>query len=131
MYRSRLSSRLTSGRSSTPRTTLKIAALAPMPSASVTTTVAASPFARVSERRAKRRSERKLIIGTVPSPACCHENTKPRNELLSHALGPPVERRSYSLGRQRILTQPHADRVEHRVGNGGGSGRDHFLARAG
>ncbi len=52
----RSSSRLTSGRRSTPRTTLKIAALAPMPSASVTTTVAARPLARRSERRANRMS---------------------------------------------------------------------------
>jgi hypothetical protein len=33
-----------------------MAALAPMPSASVTTTVAASPFARASERRPMRMS---------------------------------------------------------------------------
>jgi hypothetical protein len=47
---------LTSGRSSTPRTTLKMAALAPMPSASVMTTVTAMPFARSSERRPMRMS---------------------------------------------------------------------------
>ena len=41
---------------STPRTTLKIAALAPMPSASVTTTVAARPLTRRSARIANRMS---------------------------------------------------------------------------
>ena len=56
MYTSRLSSRLTSGLRRTPRTTLKIDALAPMPSASVRMTVADSPLARASERRANLRS---------------------------------------------------------------------------
>src|SRR4029077_5545222 len=51
-YISRSSPRLTSGRSSTPRTSVKIAALAPIPSASVSTTVMASPLVRASERRA-------------------------------------------------------------------------------
>src|SRR5256884_5708912 len=40
---SRSSSRLTSGRRSTPRTRVKIAALAPMPRARVSTTVITSP----------------------------------------------------------------------------------------
>src|ERR1039457_5253122 len=46
------SSRFTNGRSRTPRTRVKIAALAPMPSASVKTTVIVSPLAPASERRA-------------------------------------------------------------------------------
>ena len=49
------------GRRSTPRTTLKMAALAPMPSASVRTTVRASPLTRPRDRSAKRRSVMKLI----------------------------------------------------------------------
>src|SRR5580658_10142023 len=52
----RFSSRLTSGRRSTPRTTLKIAALAPMPSASVRITVIARPLVCARERRATFRS---------------------------------------------------------------------------
>jgi hypothetical protein len=52
----RSSSRLTSGRSSTPRTTLNTAAFAPMPRPSVTMTVAARPLARNSERTANRMS---------------------------------------------------------------------------
>src|SRR5258706_10165482 len=59
---SRLSSRLTSGRRRTPRTTLKIDALAPIPSASVTTTVAESPLARLRERSANLRSRRRVIL---------------------------------------------------------------------
>src|SRR6476620_5430946 len=39
-----------------------MAALAPIPSASVRITVAARPFARASERRANRRSVRRFII---------------------------------------------------------------------
>ena len=58
---SRSSSRLTSGRRRTPRTTLKMAALAPMPSARVTITVIARPLTLASDRRAKRISVRKLI----------------------------------------------------------------------
>src|SRR6516225_1073495 len=48
----RSSSRFTSGRSRTPRTSVKIAALAPIPSASVRTTISVSPLALASERRA-------------------------------------------------------------------------------
>src|SRR5215510_128461 len=59
---SRSASRLTSGLSSTPRTTLKIAALAPIPSASVRTTVMVNPLARASDRRAKRRSVIQLML---------------------------------------------------------------------
>src|SRR5882724_10918249 len=54
----RFSSALTSGRRSTPRTKLKMAALAPMPNASVSTTVIASPLVRPSERSATLRSPR-------------------------------------------------------------------------
>src|SRR5215831_14633196 len=61
MYSNLLSSRLTRGRRSTPRTRLKMAALAPMPSANVTITVKASPLARPSERRANFISRRKVI----------------------------------------------------------------------
>src|SRR5215469_11177934 len=46
----RLSSRLTSGRNNTPRTRVKMAAFAPMPSAKVKTTVMVRPLVRASER---------------------------------------------------------------------------------
>jgi hypothetical protein len=59
---------LTSGRSSTPRTTLKMAALAPMPSASVRATVIARPLLRASERAANFSSCRK-VIGSLGSEA--------------------------------------------------------------
>src|SRR5262245_45408908 len=52
----RSSSRLARGLSSTPRTTLKMAALAPIPRASVVTTVSASPLARSRDRNAYFRS---------------------------------------------------------------------------
>src|SRR6266852_1833139 len=58
----RFSSRLTSGRRSTPRTRVKIAALAPMPSASVSATVMARPLVRVSERSATLKSRRNDIF---------------------------------------------------------------------
>src|SRR5437867_560503 len=59
---SRSWSRLTSGRSSTPRTTLKMAALAPMPRARVKTTVKVRPLARIRERSANLRSVIRLIV---------------------------------------------------------------------
>src|SRR5262245_39898480 len=59
---SRSWSRLTSGFNSTLRTTLKIAALAPMPSASVTTTVKARPLTRVRDRKAMRKSAMRFMI---------------------------------------------------------------------
>jgi hypothetical protein len=59
---------LTSGRSSTPRTTLKIAALAPMPSASVTTTVAARPLARRRERKPIRMSRPRAAAASSQRP---------------------------------------------------------------
>src|SRR5215469_12005259 len=58
----RSSSRFTSGRSRTPRTSVKIAALAPMPKAKVTTTVKVSPFAPANDRSADLRSRRKAEI---------------------------------------------------------------------
>src|SRR5882724_7480277 len=66
----RFSSRLTSGRSRTPRTRLKMAALAPMPSASVATTVMVSPFVRANERAANFTSFRKVMQSLlfVPPP---------------------------------------------------------------
>src|SRR5687767_5119666 len=57
----RSSSRFTSGRSRTPDTTLKIAALAPIPSASVATTVIARPLTLESDRSAKRKSASRLM----------------------------------------------------------------------
>src|SRR6267154_2607063 len=62
----RVSSRLTSGRKSTPRTRVKIAALAPMPRARVSTTVIASPLVRASERSATLKSRRKDICFLHP-----------------------------------------------------------------
>src|SRR4051794_26373751 len=55
----RSSSRLFSGRKSTPRTRAKIAAFAPMPSARVRITVTVRPLARPRERRAYFRSPAK------------------------------------------------------------------------
>src|SRR5579859_7320858 len=55
-----LSSRLTSGRSRTPRTRLNMAALAPIPSASVRTTARDRPLARPSDRAAALRSRRNI-----------------------------------------------------------------------
>src|ERR1041384_2833298 len=50
-----------SGRSSTPSTTLKIAALAPMPSARVRRTTAVKPGVRASPRRERRRSRSRVF----------------------------------------------------------------------
>src|SRR5271156_89591 len=66
MYMSRFSSRLTSGLSSTPRTSVKMAAFAPIPSASVRITMVASPLLRISEWNATLRS-RKNDMFIVPS----------------------------------------------------------------
>src|SRR5687768_9744416 len=75
---SRFSSRLTSGRNRTPRTTLKMAALAPIPKASVTTTVIARPLTRPSERSANLKSVMKLINGlrsSTPEPGVASGKT--------------------------------------------------------
>src|SRR4029077_6067461 len=61
----RFSSRVTSGFRSTPRTSVKIAAFAPMPSASVRITMVASPLLRISEWNATLRS-RKNDMFLVP-----------------------------------------------------------------
>ncbi len=60
----RSSSRFTSGVSSTPRTTLKMAALAPMPSPSVMMTASASPLAPVSDRTPTRMSRAKSAVAS-------------------------------------------------------------------
>ena len=74
MYMSRFSSRLTSGLSSTPRTSVKMAALAPMPSASVRVTMVASPLLRISEWNATLRSRKNdmflLPLGVYQHHAC-------------------------------------------------------------
>src|SRR6266404_6361957 len=64
---SRSSSRLTRGLRSTPRTSVKIAALAPMPSASVRITMSASPCVRMSEWKATLRTRRNDMLLT---PSC-------------------------------------------------------------
>src|SRR5215471_5366381 len=85
---SRSSPRFTSGRSRIPRTSVKIAAFAPMPSASVRMTVIDSPFALHSERTAtfkslKNSSGRKLImylqtsVNRVREPALLLSNRAP------------------------------------------------------
>src|SRR5260370_35768223 len=68
MYMSRLPSRLTSGLSSTPRTSVKMAALAPMPSASVRITRAASPLLRINDWNATLRSRKNDMV-LAPSGA--------------------------------------------------------------
>src|SRR2546423_972895 len=78
---SRFSSRLTRGRSSTPRTRLNITALAPIPRASVSTTVAVSAFARARERAATFSSRRK---DTTPSIM----QVTPLNDNLLASLSP-------------------------------------------
>src|SRR5262249_51498801 len=87
----RSESRFTSGLRSTPRTTLKIAALAPMPSARVTTTVSVRPLARSNDRRAKRRSAMKVIAGLF------FENTAAGRRLAPRAGCPFYSR---NRGRQ-------------------------------
>src|SRR5579872_6330300 len=59
------SSRLARGRSRTPRTTLKMAAFAPMPRASVTTTMTVSPLVRIKERNANFKSCQQVMIASV------------------------------------------------------------------
>src|SRR5260370_6467425 len=68
MYMSRFPSRLTSGLSSAPRTSVKMAALAPMPSASVTITMAASPLLRINDWNATLRSRKNGMV-LAPSGA--------------------------------------------------------------
>src|SRR5580658_8916954 len=74
----RSSSRFTSGRSSTPRTSVKIAAFAPMPSARVSTTVIVSPLERPNDRRAIFKSFRNNVgvkfIDASPYSIFANEN---------------------------------------------------------
>ena len=66
---SRSSSRLTRGRNSTARTRLNIAALAPIPMASVSTTVMVRPFERARERAPTFSSLRKdTMLWFMPLP---------------------------------------------------------------
>src|SRR5260370_1129391 len=58
IYTSRFSSRLTSGLSSTPRTSVKMAALAPIPSASVRITMAARLLLCINEWNASLKSRK-------------------------------------------------------------------------
>src|SRR6185436_3987008 len=77
-------SRFTSALIRTPRTTLKMAALAPIPRARVTTTVSARPLARNSERRANLRS-----VSMVMSPSLLdrtHPLSLSARELLAKFL---------------------------------------------
>src|SRR5258708_6017868 len=68
MYMRRSSSAVTSGRRRTPRTSAEMAALAPMPRANVSTTVAARPLVRPSERSAILRSLRNdMLLLPLPS----------------------------------------------------------------
>src|SRR5262245_57329112 len=67
---SRSSSLFASGRSRTPRTTLKIAAFAPMPSARVTMTVIARPLTLASDRAANLKSVMRFI--SAPSLIVYH-----------------------------------------------------------
>src|ERR1700682_912315 len=88
----RFSSRLTSGRRSTPRTRVKIAALAPMPSASVSTTVMASPLLRPRERSATLKSRRKdifcsLVRGWPPILNLVQERSETENVSASLTPG--------------------------------------------
>src|SRR6202050_2630357 len=68
----RFSSRFTRGLSSTPRTSVKIAAFAPMPSASVKITMVASPLLRISEWNATFRSRKNdmilLLAASISTP---------------------------------------------------------------
>src|SRR5260221_9877550 len=90
-------SRLTSGRRSTPRTTLKMAALAPMPSASVSTTVKVSPLALTSERNANLRS----VIGSPPprrrSTGTSFDNTVSGCRAFDHPVPAALESRRQLL----------------------------------
>src|SRR5262249_32273600 len=63
-----------------------IAALAPIPSASVRTTVMAKPFARASDRRAKRRSVIQLMVlvqGPVIGPLAPFQTVVERPAAIS------------------------------------------------
>src|ERR1700722_11109621 len=66
MYISRSSPRLTRGLSSTPRTRVKMAALAPMPRASVRITIAARASERLRQWNATRISRRKDMAQASP-----------------------------------------------------------------
>src|SRR3954451_25269351 len=92
VYLGRSSSRLTSGRRSTPRTTLKMAALAPIPSASVTTTVSDRPFARRSDRNATFRSVMKLMVDSLPANRKQCANAFVPQEQRSPDKEPDVDR---------------------------------------
>src|SRR3989304_5481280 len=90
-----------SGRRRTPRTTLKIAALAPIPSARVRTTVMASPLTLVNDRNANWRSVMMLMPslrgspGGYPAacPSCWFPPSLSCSALgLRHGLEVPFER---------------------------------------
>src|ERR1700683_335239 len=78
----RFSSRFTRGFRSTPRTRVKMAALAPMPSASVTTTMVASPLLRISEWNATFRSRKNDMFLLLAASSTTGANRK--THIVNH-----------------------------------------------
>src|SRR5260370_20730922 len=86
MYTSRFSSRFTSGFSSTPRTSVKMAALAPMPSASVRITMAASPLLRINDWNAPFRSRKNdMVLATSAALLGAPAQRGEHQDLLHHS----------------------------------------------
>src|SRR5690348_5461680 len=111
---SRSSSRFTSGRSSTPRTSVKMAAFAPMPSASVSTTVIARPFARASDRKAIFKSFANIsglkFIFVSPNSTWA---TAPQNPILLNSLAAQWKQRAQSRVAQ-AKSGPYEHAESHR-----------------
>src|SRR6266849_367739 len=106
----RSSSRLTSGRSSTPRTKLKMAAFAPMPSASVSTTVIASPLVRASERAAILKSLRSDIAFFLHLRTQVFRSISAKQSRRSQALAPRPQRNQCA---QPAIAQVQSEPQQH------------------
>src|SRR5580692_9010458 len=98
----RLSSRLTSGRNSTPRTSVKIAAFAPIPSARVKITVMAKPLLRHRERI-------EYFIVSSRTPRMEHHTLD--TEIPCHNSQNPTSVHVRTDHRVAISLHPNSDRI--------------------
>src|SRR5216684_6084179 len=115
----RSSSRLTRGLSSTPRTSVKMAALAPMPSAKVSTTVTASPLVRASERAATLRSLRKdMLLLLLPGGY-----NRPAVQIPSSPFDEPQELSLLYDERSSAKSTPHKNACAMRTTPGKAPGK--------
>src|SRR5215471_18852252 len=122
IYTSRFSSRLTSGFSSTPRTSVKMAALAPIPSASVRITIPARLLLCINEWNASlksRKNEKRIFApwrrradrlpGLHHIVEWLHRNSTSRRDYLFQLPNPLLSGCLKSMATTDSQDSPHVD----------------------